>query len=110
MIITIKQEAELFKTAVGNNTKRLAYLAGKSESWIKKLFSGEYPNFWFWAKFWLEKLARIDWASAEMFFNDFELFRRELWRELKGQNLPFPNERERELVEIYQKLGLVLVR
>jgi hypothetical protein len=108
MEMNVKQDAALIRTAIEGDAERIAYDFGKSPEWLWKQANGSYPNFWFINKLWIRAFAINGWHKAELFFNDFDLFRRKLWRDINGLILPFPSEKEKELIEVRNKLDLLL--
>lgn len=96
-MIDLITDAALIRAATGVEGERIAYHYGKSYDWLWKQGNGEYANFWTVTKKWIRAFGQVEWAKAELFFNDFELFRRALWKETKGLFLPFPNQQEEYL-------------
>lgn len=109
-MIDIKQDAVLIRVATGNEGEQIAYHYGKSYDWLIKQYNGEYLNFWANTKKWIRSFGKVKWSKAALFFNDMDIFKRELFREFNGILLPFPSEKERELITIYNRLGLMLAR
>lgn len=107
--VTIEQDAALIKDAVGRDTDRIAFLRGKHPNWVKRQFNPEYLNFWTNTKEWIKAFAKVHISKVELFTTDFELFIRQLKKAVrKDLVLPFPIEKERQLILIKSRLDDLL--
>lgn len=107
--VTIEQDAALIKDAVGRDTDRIAYFRGKHPNWVKRQFNPEYLNFWTNMKLWIWAHAEVHLSKIELYTTDFELFIRQLKKAVrKDLVLPFPIEKERQLILIKSQLDDLL--
>ena len=108
MAININKDAELIRLAAEGAKQRIAFNYGRSREWLARQYSGEYPNFWTTSKRWVRAFATVDIYRGELFFNDFDLFRRELLAEVRGLILPFPIEQQKQLIDLRSRLDAIL--
>ncbi len=110
MQINLRADARLIEEATGSDLSRIASLYGKSDEWLQKQYNGEYLNFWTNTKKWMVAFGRGGLSKVELFNNDWTLFIRSLYRDLRGLSLPFPIHTEMELIGIKNRLDLILAR
>lgn len=107
---TMTTTAQILRDATGGNAQTVAFYRNCTRQFVERQWETDYKNWLDKFDEWLSAYANTDKASFEIITNFIEFRVRELWRKIRGNSLPFPIEQEIELIQIKNRLDVILAR